>query len=141
MKSISKSEMALMDVLWADAPLGALEIAAKISGHKDWSIRTVKTMLSRLVDKGILNTQAEGRRYLYTPCLSREDYGGAVIGALSQQLFKGRAAPLFLHLSKSEDLSDEDIDDITALLQEMKSGKSRSKDKGRGKDKRKDKAP
>ncbi len=133
MKSISKSEMALMDILWREerrsAPhklsMGASEIAQALSGQKDWNIRTVKTLLARLVDKGILSTTLDGRRYLYAPRLTREEYGGEVIGTLSQQLFKGRAAPLFLHLSKSEDLSDEDIDDITALLQEMKSGKSK----------------
>lgn len=136
MKSISKSEMAVMDVLWQQgarkgssekpqgAPMGASEIAQALSGQKDWSIRTVKTLLARLVEKGILQTQPEGRRYLYRPALSREAYGGQVIGSMSQQLFKGRTAPLFLHLAKSEDLSDQDIDEITALLAAMKSGKS-----------------
>lgn len=125
MKSISKSEMALMDILWRESPLGASEIAAALSEQKDWNIRTIKTLLARLVDKDILETQPDGRRYLYIPRLSREDYGGDVLSALSQQLFKGRTAPLFLHLSKSETLSDKDIDEITALLQQMKSGRDK----------------
>ena len=120
MKPISKSEMMVMDVLWGEAPLGASEIAGKIIAETSWNIRTVKTLLARLVEKDILSTQPEGRRYLYKPRLSREDYGGQVLGSLSQQLFKGRAAPLFLHLAKSEDLSDSDIDEITALLETLK---------------------
>jgi len=120
MKPISKSEMMIMDILWTEAPLGASEIAGKIMVETSWNIRTVKTLLARLVEKDILSTQPEGRRYLYKPRLSREDYGGQVLGSLSQQLFKGRAAPLFLHLAKSEDLSDSDIDEITALLETLK---------------------
>jgi len=120
MKAISKSEMMIMDVLWSQAPLGAAEIAGQLQGQTSWNIRTVKTLLSRLVDKGILRTDPDGRRYLYAPRLTREDYGGEVMGSLSNQLFKGRAAPLFLHLAKSETLSDDDIDEITALLENLK---------------------
>ena len=125
MKPISKSEMALMDILWTRAPLLASDIAALVTPEKAWNIRTIKTLLARLVEKDILETQPDGRRYLYSPRLSREEYGAQVLGSLSQQLYKGRSAPLFLHLAKSEDLSDGDIDEITALLETLKSDKGR----------------
>lgn len=119
MKQISQSEMVVMDVLWDKAPMAASDIAQCVA-DEGWNIRTIKTLLSRLVQKDILTTQEDGRRYLYTPLLSKEDYGARILDTVSQQFFKDNAAPLFLHLAKSNSLSEGDIDEITALLKSLK---------------------
>lgn len=125
MKQISQSEKIIMDVLWEKAPMAATDIAQDVAGE-GWSIRTIKTLLSRLVQKGVLATQEDGRRYLYSPLLSKEDYGARILDTVSTQFFENNAAPLFLHLAKSSTLSEADIDEITALLASLKpkSGKT-----------------
>ena len=125
MKQISKSEQVVMEVLWTRSPMGAAEIAQTITSET-WSIKTLKTLLSRLVQKGILSTQLEGRRYLYTPLLSKEAYGARVLDGFSQKFYGGRTAPLFLHLTKSKNLSDADIDEISDILERLKAEKDRS---------------
>jgi len=62
-KRISQAELDVMDVLWAESPQAASDVAGKLS-EKDWNIRTVKTLLSRLVEKGVVGTEQDGRRYL-----------------------------------------------------------------------------
>ena len=64
MKQISQSEKIIMDVLWEQAPLAASDIAERVKSE-NWNIRTIKTLLSRLVQKNILQTKEDGRRYLY----------------------------------------------------------------------------
>ncbi len=123
MKPISQSEMIIMDVVWAQASMGASEIAKVVASEKRWNIRTVKTLLARLVDKGILATEKEGRRFLYHPLINREDYAGQVFNDVSQQFFSGRAAPLFMHLAKSGNLSAKDIEEIETLIQTLKAAK------------------
>jgi len=73
-KQISQSELVIMNVLWARAPMGANEVAENVTSES-WNIKTVKTLLSRLVQKDVLTTRKEGRRYLYSPLISKEDYG------------------------------------------------------------------
>jgi len=119
MKQISKSEQVVMEILWSRAPLGAAEIAEAVTSET-WSIKTLKTLLSRLVQKEILSTQPDGRRYLYTPLVSKEAYGAQVLDGISQSFYGGRTAPLFLHLTKSKDLSNADIDELSAILQQLK---------------------
>ena len=51
---ISQSELEVMDVLWQEAPLGSAEVVARLATKKDWSARTIKTLLSRLVEKQAL---------------------------------------------------------------------------------------
>ena len=124
MKQISQSELVIMNVLWVRAPqnkhgMGANEVAENVTSES-WNIKTVKTLLSRLVQKDVLTTRKEGRRYLYSPLISKEDYGLRILDGVSQTFFKEDAAPLFLHLAKSKNLKTEDIDDIKALLEALK---------------------
>lgn len=119
MKRISQAELDVMDVLWADSPLAASDVAAQLS-QKDWNIRTVKTLLSRLVEKKVVSTQQDGRRYLYAPLLSQKDYASRAARKLTDRLFGGRAAPLVAHLAEGEGLTDQDIAELEALIQELK---------------------
>lgn len=118
-KPISQAELDVMGVLWLESPLAASDVAARLS-EKSWNIRTVKTLLSRLVDKKVLDTQQDGRRYLYSPLVSKNDYARGAVRKLTDKLFGGRAAPLVAHLAESESLSAQDIAELEALLKELK---------------------
>ncbi len=117
---ISDAEHAVMEALWLHAPQSAAEVCAQVAEARGWSMPTVKTLLARLVAKGALATQAEGRRFLYTPLIERSAYLGTESRRLVDRLFGGRAAPLFAHLAASEQLTDEDIAEISRLLQELR---------------------
>lgn len=117
---ISQSELDVMDVLWREAPLGSAEVVARLGSKKDWSARTIKTLLSRLVEKGALTTQPEGRRFLYTPAITRDGYVGPATRNFAARLFGGRAAPLVAHLAEVDGLTETDIAEIEALLERLK---------------------
>jgi BlaI family penicillinase repressor len=117
---ISAAEHEVMEVLWRESPLSANEVAERVAARR-WSIRTVKTLLSRLVAKGALIHEAEGRRYLYRPAVARDDYVAAESRRLLDRLFGGRLTPLVAHLAERDDLSPEDIAEIEALLKELRS--------------------
>ena len=119
---ISQSELDVMDVLWSQSPLGASEVAEELAARKDWNIRTIKTLLARLVEKGALSTTTEGRRYLYAPLITKDSYAAGATRRLSDRLFGGRAAPLVMHLAKDDGLSEDDIAELEALLAKLKNG-------------------
>ena len=117
---ISEAEQAVMEALWTRAPQTAAEVCDAVCDARGWSPPTVKTLLSRLVTKGALATQPDGRRFLYTPTIARSAYAGGESRRLVDRLFGGRAAPLFAHLAEAEALTDEDIAEIERLLAELK---------------------
>ena len=117
---ISDAEYAVMDALWEKSPLSAADVCEQVCAERDWSMPTVKTLLSRLVAKGVIATEPDGRRFLYTPLVERADYVGSESKRLVERLFGGRAAPLFAHLAESESLSEEDLTEIEALLKELR---------------------
>ena len=120
MERIGEAEFAVMDVLWADSPLTAADVADRVPADRRWSDRTVKTMLSRLLAKGVLSHEEDGRRYLYRPALSKDDYLAQESTRLIDRLFGGRVTPLVAHLAQRDRLSDRDIAEIEALLKALK---------------------
>jgi len=117
---ISQSELDIMDVLWDNSPMAASDVVERLDNDKDWSSRTVKTLLSRLVEKGALSTEADGRRYLYTPLIAKDTYAARAAKSLSDRLFGGRAAPLVAHLAQGDGLTETDIQELEALLAKLK---------------------
>lgn len=119
---ISPSEMEIMAIIWnseAETGLPGSDIASKIPADKQWNIRTVNTLLSRLVEKGALATIKDGRRFLYKPLMSKEDFADRQTGQLIDRLFGGRSAPLVAQLAKSGKLSRADIKAIKQILNQL----------------------
>ncbi len=117
---ISDAEHAVMEVLWEDAPLDANAVAGALSGRQDWTLATVKTLLSRLLAKGALAAEAEGRKFLYRPLIARTDYVSGESRRLVDRLFGGKLSPLVAQMAAQEALTAEDIAEIQALLKELK---------------------
>jgi len=117
---ISGAEHEIMEVLWQESPLTAADVAERVPASRGWSIRTVKTLLSRLLAKGALAHEEEGRRYLYRPAVAREDYVAEESRRLLDRLFGGRLTPLVAHLAERDSLSERDIAEIEALLKALK---------------------
>ena len=117
---ISGAEHEVMEVLWREAPLTANEVADRVPAEKGWSVRTVKTLLSRLLGKGILTHEEDGRRYLYRPAVARDAYVAEESGRLLDRLFEGRVTPLVAHLAERDALSERDIAEIEALLKALR---------------------
>jgi predicted transcriptional regulator len=121
MERIGDAELAVMEVLWEEAPLTAVEVAERVPAERGWSASTVKTMLSRLSAKGVVAHEEEGRRYLYRPTIAREDYAAQESGRLLDRMFGGRLTPLVAQLARRDKLSARDIKEIEALLKALKS--------------------
>lgn len=121
MERIADGEYAVMEVLWHEAPLTAAEVADRAPTEKGWSLTTVKTMLSRLLAKGLLAHEEDGRRYLYWPAIARDDYVAEESGRLIDRMFGGSVSPLVAQLAAREKLSPRDIAEIEALLKALKS--------------------
>ena len=117
---ISEAEHAVMEALWTKSPQTAAQVCNAVCDERDWSLPTVKTLLARLVSKQAVETKPDGRRFLYTPLLARDDYLGGESRRLVERLFGGRAAPLFAHLAQEEALTEDDLAEIEALLKELR---------------------
>ncbi len=117
---ISEAELAVLEVLWEHPGASASEVCKCVCEQRDWTLATVKTLLSRLVQKQAIAAQPDGRRYLYSPVIERADYVGGESRRLLDRLFGGRAASLVAHLAEAEALTRDDLAEIEKLVKELK---------------------
>lgn len=118
---ISDAEHAVMEVLWRRAPLTAIEVSDELADQRDWSLQTVKTLLARLLGKNVIAHEEDGRRYLYRPLVERDAYVAHESQRLVDRLFGGQVTPLVAHLAETQQLSEQDITEIEALLKALRS--------------------
>ena len=117
--SISDAESVVMDVLWRHAPQTADEVVAALAESEDWQEPTIKTMLNRLLKKGAIAAERDGKRYLYRPLIKRADYVHNESKTLLDRLFDGRVAPLVAHFSERRKLSKKDLEELKKLIGEL----------------------
>jgi BlaI family penicillinase repressor len=116
---ISEAESVVMDVLWREHPLGAEQVVGRLAGSREWSAPTIKTLLNRLLKKRAISATRDGRRFLYSPVLRREDWIREQSRSLVDRWFGGRVAPLVAHFSEHRKLTNKDIAELRKLLEEL----------------------
>jgi len=116
---ISSAESVVMEALWRRSPLTSEAIMAEVCERQGWTEGTVKVLISRLLKKKAVGATSEGRRYLYSPLVSREAYVGSESQGLLDRLFGGQIAPLVAHYARHRDLSPEEIARLKRLIAEL----------------------
>ena len=114
---ISETEWEIMRVLWAAAPRSAAEVIdALASKDPSWHPKTIKTFLTRLVNKGALDYRKEGRAYLYMPLVTEKECVDAASESFLDRVFGGSLKPMLAHFVEQKKLSAKEIQDLKKLL-------------------------
>jgi BlaI family penicillinase repressor len=113
---ISEAESRVMELLWQHSPQTSEEIVAALLEPTGWHEKTIKTLLSRLLGKGAIGAEKDGRRYLYSPLLRREDWQRRESRSLLDRVFGGKVAPLLAHFSQHEKLTAKDVAELRKLI-------------------------
>ena len=120
-EKISEAELVVIEALWEASPQTANDVADRVMATRDWSLQTVKTLLSRLMAKDVIAADQDGRRFLYRPVIARDDYVASETGRMVSRLFGGRVSPLVAQLASQDQLSADDIAELEQILKGLKS--------------------
>lgn len=121
---ISDAEFEVMDVIWKFAPISTNEITDRLAKTKDWSPKTIFTMLSRLEKKGVIVHKKESRVFVYTPCVEKEAYLAAESRTLADRFFDGAMKQMVVSFLEHKDLSPDDLKELQNIL-DKKRGQSK----------------
>ncbi|MGO8765921.1 MAG: BlaI/MecI/CopY family transcriptional regulator [Limisphaerales bacterium] len=113
---ITEAEWEVMAVAWEQAPVAASAVAEVVERRKQWTLATVRTLLRRLVNKGALQQQSEGKRYLYSPLISMAECARQESESFLDRVLGRAPSEAVLHLVKQADLSREDIQELRKIL-------------------------
>ncbi len=108
-----------MNALWRESPATARIVLEKVQAETGWAYSTVKTVLSRLVEKGALAVNMRANTSVYTPNVTREDARQEAVDTLLERAFDGAFGSLLQHLVVREKLSVADRERLERMLQNL----------------------
>lgn len=120
MPRISDSELVIMKVLWDKSPLTSNQIIRKLDGYKNWSNTTIRTFLSRLVEKSAIKSDDSQKNHLFYPNISKEAFMKKENKSFIDRVYDGASDLLIAQLLDDEELTSEDLDRFEALLKNKK---------------------
>ena len=116
--SIGDAELEIMKVIWqADAPVTSLEIGKKVE-ERGWKKTTIATFLTRLVEKGALMAEKQGKLYYYSPVITEKEYRKSQTKNLIKTLYNGSVKDFAVAFFEEQKLSDRDISELKAIFED-----------------------
>lgn len=113
MKRLPDTEFEIMKVVWASKPpISTNIIMEQLGKEKDWKASTIITLMLRLVDRGYLRTEKNGKERTYFPLISKEDYLQFETGNFVKQYHENSFVSLFNALYDGQKMSDKEIDEL-----------------------------
>ena len=124
-RQISEAEWKVMHVLWKSGRLSSNDIVAEVVPETGWSPNTVRTLLTRLTDKGVLHAEKERGKEkdyplcFYTPLFTRTECEAVHAQSFLEKVFAGDASRLLAHFVQKTSLTPEQIAELRKQLEEI----------------------
>lgn len=115
---LTKSELAVLKVLWRAGELSAREIHEGVADVLEWAYSTTRTTVDRMAAKGLLAKRSFHGIYLYEPRISRPAGLAAVVRDLAERVLETDYAPVVSLFAEANDLSSEEVEELERLLEE-----------------------
>ena len=113
---ISEAEYEVMKVVWKYAPINTNEITEKLLKTTSWSPKTIQTLIKRLVNKGALTYEKQGRIFVYTSTVKENEYIGQESRSFLKRFYGGDITAMLSSYIENDRLSDSEIEHLRSLL-------------------------
>jgi BlaI family penicillinase repressor len=121
-----ESEWAILRAVWKLQPCAAPTVQESLEKEKGWAYTTVKTLMDRMVKKGLLKVEKIRNLHLYSARITRPQAQRSEIARTIKRAFNGTLTPMMQFLIENERLSDAEYRQLENLIKTRKQSKSRS---------------
>ncbi|PCJ25562.1 MAG: hypothetical protein COA96_06995 [SAR86 cluster bacterium] len=113
---ISDAEWEILKVIWDISPATVNDISDMLVESKQWHPKTVRTMLNRMVNKGVLDKTNEQGMYQYFPLHDKEELIKQASESFLERVFNGALTPMVAHLVKQRPLTSQERKELLDIL-------------------------
>lgn len=124
---LTEGEWAIIRAVWDNEPCAAPTVQEALVGQKGWSYSTVKTMMDRMVSKGLLKTERIRNLILYRSAITTKEAQSGEIRRAVKRAFNGALTPMVQFLLGNSDLTEEELDELEAMIREKREKSHRTK--------------
>jgi predicted transcriptional regulator len=115
---LTEVELEFMTVVWDMGGGTVRDILAELNKVQERAYTSVATVLKIMEQKGFLSSERKERSLVYRPAVPKAEYQKTSLKNLSSKLFNGAPAALVARLVDDEDVTDEMLEEMRALLEE-----------------------
>jgi|SRR5580704_9943084 predicted transcriptional regulator len=117
----TESELELLRILWENEPATVRDIYDTLNQERPSGYTTVLKLLQIMTAKGLVVRDEANRAHVYRAAISQDAMQSKILKDLSVRLFSGSAAQLALHALAMAPATQNDLDEIRALIEHKKS--------------------
>ncbi len=126
---LTEAEWDIIEVVWEHGPCAAPAVQEELVARKQWTYSTVKTLMDRMVAKGLLTTERIRNLILYRATIRRQDAQRGELMRTVKRAFGGAFTPLMQFMLESDTLSQQELNELQTLIRrKRRQNKSRAKE-------------
>lgn len=115
---ISDAEWEVMKVIWDLEEATSNEVIESLRGKQSWKNTTIKSLISRLLNKEVISFKKVGKEYFYFPLISEKECVKEESESFLRKVFNGSINEMLVNFIKSDNLTKEDINELKNILDE-----------------------
>ena len=113
---ISEAEFEVMKIVWESAPINTNEITERLLKTTSWSAKTIQTLIKRLVTKGALTYEKQGRIFVYTPLVEETEYINHQSSSFLNRFYGGDISAMLSSYIENNQLSETELQHLRSIL-------------------------
>ena len=114
-----ETEWDILDALWAKERATARAVTEHLAGKRGWAYSTTKTLLDRMVDKGLVKARQVGNVWEYEPAMPRRKAQRWAWRRFVDSAFGGAIAPTLAFVAEESSLSPDERASLRSLLAKL----------------------
>lgn len=118
--NISDSEWKVMKILWQKPNMTLREIAAGLE-ETDWGYTTIRTLVTRLMEKGAISADKKSTNFIYFPMVSEDECKNKEVNSFLSRVFDGSISMLISTLTKDSNLTEEEQKELMNIIDKIES--------------------
>jgi BlaI family penicillinase repressor len=117
---LTAAEWEIIQVVWEQEPCAAPAVQEELVARKKWTYSTVKTLMDRMVAKGLLTTERIRNLILYRAAIRRQDAQRGELMRTVKRAFGGAFTPMMQFMLDSDTLSQQELHDLQDMIQKKR---------------------
>ena len=118
--NISETQWRVMEVVWQRGSATAADVIDALLPETGWNHQTVRTLLARLVQKGVLKAEPVKNYYVYSPLVSREESIREEGESFLNRVFSGNADELLVHFIREGKINQSTLERLQQLVEQQR---------------------
>ena len=130
-RELTETEWLIMRAVWDNEPCAAPTVQEALQGSTGWTYSTVKTLMDRMAEKGILAAERVRNLVLYRSALTVSQAQKGEIKRTLKRAFDGALTPMMQFMLDSENISEQELEQLERQIKEHRQRRSRTKGRTR----------